>query len=241
MKKIILIIALATAAINLFSQEERMYIMKDGVLIYQKAVSDIDSILFHNPGIGEASPTTDPGVVINGVRWATRNVDAFGTFADTPESYGKFYQWNRNRAWSATDPAAGVAVSDWDATTPEGAEWTEANDPSPVGWRIPTTEEQRTLLDTEKVTNEWTTQNGVNGRKFTDITSGLSVFFPAAGLRDYSNGTLGSNAGNYGRYWSSTQRNSDYANTLYFANNFADLGGNLYRSSGLPVRVVVAE
>ena len=38
------------------------------------------------------SITTDEGVVINGVKWATRNVDEFRTFAENPESVGKFYQ-----------------------------------------------------------------------------------------------------------------------------------------------------
>ena len=36
--------------------------------------------------------THDEGVVINGVRWATRNVDMPGTFAPTPESFGMHYQ-----------------------------------------------------------------------------------------------------------------------------------------------------
>jgi uncharacterized protein (TIGR02145 family) len=230
MKKIILIIALATAAINLFSQEEKMYVMENGKIVFLKTVSTIDSILFHNPGIGEASPTTDPGVLINGVIWATRNVDAVGTFADTPEDYGKFYQWNRNVAWAATG-----AVTGWDSTTPEGSEWTKANDPSPEGWRVPTSEQLATLLDTEKVTNEMTTQNGIDGRKFTDKTSGLSVFFPSVGYRRDSNGTL-TLAGSYGLYWSSTQYSSDRAYCLDFASGNAL--GNINRRSGFPVRAV---
>ena len=40
-----------------------------------------------------AAPTD--GVVINGVRWATRNVDKPGTFAANPEDAGMLYQWNR--------------------------------------------------------------------------------------------------------------------------------------------------
>ena len=43
------------------------------------------------------SATHDEGVVINGVRWATRNVDMPGTFAETPESLGMLFQWNRKR------------------------------------------------------------------------------------------------------------------------------------------------
>lgn len=35
---------------------------------------------------------TDEGVEINGLIWATRNVDAPGTFAKNPEDYGMYYQ-----------------------------------------------------------------------------------------------------------------------------------------------------
>jgi len=41
--------------------------------------------------------TYDEGVVINGVKWATRNVAAPGTFAANPQDAGMFYQWNRKR------------------------------------------------------------------------------------------------------------------------------------------------
>lgn len=34
---------------------------------------------------GQQLKTSDQGVVINGVCWATHNVAAFGTFADKPE------------------------------------------------------------------------------------------------------------------------------------------------------------
>ncbi len=35
------------------------------------------------------------GVVINGVRWATRNVGESGTFVDKPEQQGEFYQLDK--------------------------------------------------------------------------------------------------------------------------------------------------
>jgi hypothetical protein len=80
----------------------------------------------------------------------------------------------------------------------------------------------RTLLDTDKVTNEWTTLNGITGRKFTDKATGASIFLPAAGYRYGSYGTLDL-AGTLGVYWSSTQ---DYstggAYYLCFHSNSAD-------------------
>jgi uncharacterized protein (TIGR02145 family) len=62
------------------------------------------------------SAITDEGVVINGIRWATRNVgETPKTFAEKPENSGGYYSWN------------------------------EAQDACPDGWRVPTEEELRTL------------------------------------------------------------------------------------------------
>jgi len=154
----------------------------------------------YNPPTPTPNPPTpvvisEQGVVINGVRWATRNVDAPGTFAANPEDAGMFYQWNRKKAWPATGTITG-----WDSSKPPGT----ANDPSPAGWRVPTLDEIKKLLDTDKVSNVWTTQNGVNGRRFIDKASGNSIFLPAAGGRIYSDGTL-DGVGSVGDYWSSSK------------------------------------
>ena len=181
---------------------------------------------------GSDPKTTDTCVVINGVKWATRNVDAFGTFAEKPESAGMFYQWNRPKAWNATD----ATVTGWDASYPTGTTWEKANDPSPKGWRVPTKEEMDKLFNIEKVSDEWTTQNGVTGRKFTDKATGNSLFFPAAGYRYFSDGTL-YYAGTYGDYWSSTGNGSNNAYNLYFLSYFAYVN-DYYRTFGLSVRSV---
>ena len=63
-------------------------------------------------GVGVAQAQTNlhsenpfsEGVLINGVRWATSNVDMPGTFAANPEDAGLFYQWGSNVGWSSTDP-----------------------------------------------------------------------------------------------------------------------------------------
>jgi len=163
------------------------------------------------------SSTSDPGVVINGVKWATRNVDYPGTFAARPEDSGMFYQWNRKKAW----PATGDEVIGWDSSILTGDTWEKTNDPSPAGWRVPTLDEIEKLLDTDKVSNEWTTQNGVNGRKFTDKTTGNSLFLPAEGYRSNDDGTL-YGIGTSGGYWGSAQSDSGGAYVLDFDSDDAD-------------------
>ena len=39
--------------------------------------------------------TTDEGVIINGIKWATRNLAAHGKFVEKPEDYGALFQWGR--------------------------------------------------------------------------------------------------------------------------------------------------
>ena len=188
------------------------------------------------------SPTSDKGVVINGVKWATRNVDTFGTFAAKPEDFGMLYQWNRKKAWPVTGK-----VTDWDGSSLTGTQWEIINDPSPFGWRVPTLEEIETLFDSDKVSNVWTTKNGVKGRKFTDKTSGNSIFLPATGYRFGGNGNpIG--VGSYGGYWSSMQY-SDYGNAypyyLWFDSGNVDwlygsanTGWANDRRSGFSIRAV---
>ena len=174
--------------------------------------------------------TTETGV-INGVKWATRNIDAFGTFAAAPESIGMFYQWNRPKAWAATGNITG-----WYNTTPIGTTWESSNNPCPAGWRVPTLAELQSLLDTDKVTSEWTTENGINGRRFTDKTTNKSIFLPAAGFRGSYGGAL-YDAGSGGYYWSSTESNSDGAYRLTFNSGSAGLSYS-NKAHGFSVRCV---
>ena len=183
--------------------------------------------------------TNDKGVVINGVCWATCNVDDPGAFAASPESRGKFYQWNRRRAWTVSGEVTG-----WDnSTSPIGNIWETANDPCPVGWRIPTWKEIQTLLVKERVTYEWVNQNSINGLNVKDVSSGNSIFFPAVGRRDGNNGSL-VNYSSYGYYWSSTKSvnsTDKYSNAYYLSfsvDNNNPKYGAFNRSDALNIRCV---
>ena len=182
----------------------------------KNAANNFINVLASATGNTGAPLFTDNGVLINGVRWATRNVDAPGIFAASPEDAGMFYQWNRNIGWSAANPMINSnGGSTWDSSTPAGSTWDSANDPSPSGWRVPTYAEIQTLLDANKVNYVWTTQNGVTGEKFTDKATGNNIFLPAAGYRNYNDGAL-VQVGSYGSYWSSAQYDSSNAYSMDF-------------------------
>ena len=176
-----------------------------------------------NQGIGPATSTTDPGIIINGVRWATRNVDAPGTFADTPESPNMFYQWNSKIGWSRNEPLIpSDGTSTWNSSwNGNGATtWEKTNDPCPSGWRMPTLSELNALVSSGSV---WTTVNSMNGLKFGSGSS--TLFLPAAGSRRYSEGKL-INVGLYGNYWSSTgtQNGSNLAYNFSFGSYGVSIG-----------------
>jgi len=79
--------------------------------------------------------TFEEGVVINGIKWATRNVNAPGTFVEKVEDYGMYYQKNIKVGWCSN----GVSTKENSAWLSSNREhqWTKENDPSPNGWRLP--------------------------------------------------------------------------------------------------------
>ena len=133
----------------------------------------------------------------SGTKWACCNVGA-----SAPEQYGNYYAWGETSPKSeydwdtyqygskddVVDIGSDIAGTQYDAAT--------ANWGSP--WRMPSQAQIEEL--TESCTSTWTTQNGVNGRKFVGPNGG-TVFLPAAGGRWY--GEL-NGAGSNGLYWSST-------------------------------------
>jgi len=169
-----------------------------------------------------ADQTKVNGVVINGVCWATCNVDRPGTFTTRPEDAGMLYQMNRKMGWSSTDPIINSnGGTTWDSTP--DSYWEKTNDPSPVGWHLPTSTEISSLDDTENVANEWTPVNGKNGIKFTDKTTGNSIFFPAVGYRS-SNDSYLRNVNTQGFYWSTTSVNLTIESTRVYCASFGLTG-----------------
>ena len=175
--------------------------------------------------------TTDEGVLIGTTVWATRNVDMPGTFAETPESAGKFYQWNSTVAWSTTDPLASFPGGNtwnpmWNGNN--ATVWEAANNVCPTGWRLPTNAEINELINAG---SEWITTPAI-GRIY-----GGSLFFLASGHRifNYSPGRLELVDRN-ACFWSS-EINSDYAYHMAFNSTETSLN-SFNRSYGFCVRCV---
>lgn len=95
-----------------------------------------------------------------------------------------------------------------------------ANNPCPVGFRVPTLTEQNTLVTAASITN-------------SASAASSTLKFTVPGNRGSSNGTL-TNVGSFGNYWSSTVSDT-YASLRYFFSGGAGTV-NFGRADGLTVR-----
>lgn len=174
----------------------------------------------------------------SGTKWACCNVGA-----EKPENYGSYFAWGETAEktryyWdtythcdgsysTCHDIGKDIAGTQYDAAT--------VNWGSP--WVMPSKEQMEELKN--NCTLEWTTENGVNGLRFTGLRftgpNGASIFLPTAGSR---RGDDLYNAGSYGLYWSSTLYESYtyYAWSLYFSSGASDY--DYYRYNGRSVRPV---
>jgi hypothetical protein len=98
---------------------------------------------------------------------------------------------------------------------------------------MPTVSEYQELYN--NCTTEWTTQNGVNGRRFTSRINGNSIFFPAAGHRS---GVSLSSRGSYGYYWSSSRNTAASSYSPSFNSGGVYPSNNSNRFFGFSVRAV---
>ncbi len=196
-----------------------------------------------------------PTVTINGVQWTIYNLanpkQASGgaTFATAlpsalsgtrTNSHGKFYQWNRNVAWSTSGTSASGSTpsGSWQTALPTGSTWTDT--PCPDGFRLPTNTEFRNLINacSKSYSSTWnaTTYGYLT---LTDNTnSNNKLEFPAVGRRDNdSSGKLSYN-GVYGYYWTSDQSDASNAYRMIFNGNSVQADSPSEKQRGYSIRCV---
>jgi len=195
----------------------------------------------HSMSYANSFVITFCGLLLNDLCWASTSVAQPYTFADKPDMYTEFYQWNRPVAYSAVSPLTPA----WNSTADLSATWT--NNPCPAGWRLPSLAEFQ-VLDNAGSTwaDAYTRGNEIAGRFYgpnhascTFVAGGSMsgcVFFPASGFRYEGTGGT-TNRGVYGHVWSSTQNNSTRSYFLIFNST----SSTIYEDSkarGYPIRCV---
>lgn len=159
----------------------------------------------------------------SGTLWAVCNIGA-----ESPEEYGDYFAWGETTgyksgksdfSWSTYKYCDGSETTlkkycnnrdyGYEGFTDPLTELEPEDDAAYVNlgseWRMPTIAQMEELFNYRKLTIEWTTINGVHGRKITSTTNGNSIFLPAAGVRidDSLHGTE-----ELGYYWSRTLNTS---------------------------------
>lgn len=179
----------------------------------------------------------------SGTKWACCNVGA-----SSPEEYGGYYAWGETIEKQMYDSSTYIHYDSSSGTFHDigsdisGTQYDVAHVKWGGGWRMPTI--TQTLELVYNTTSEWTSENGVEGIKFTGNNGG-TIFLPAAGCTWFSDLYY---AGSGGRYWSSAldEYHEDLAYYLYFNLYFNDgtttlptpHGDKGYRRYGLSVRPV---
>lgn len=138
----------------------------------------------------------------SGLKWATCNVGA-----DNPEDYGDYYAWGETSVKSTYDESNCKTDGKYMRDIKGNPQYDAARANWGGSWRLPTKAELEELWC--ECTWEWTTQNGVDGRKVTG-PNGNSIFIPNAGYRDGSS-LVGEVTG---QLWSSTP-DDRYGNIAY--------------------------
>ncbi len=239
MKRMLLFFATLWLGIMGASAQSYHYdVNNDGEVNINDVVALVNKILGKdNPGEGagmEAGREVIDLGLPSGTKWASCNVGA-----TKPEEYGGYYAWGETEEKEVYDESTykyyqnGKYVNI--GSDISGTKYDVAHVKWGGNWCMPTLDDINELLD--NCTSEWTTLNGVKGRKFTSNINGNSIFLPAAGGRWYGGRYY---AGESGHYWSSTQLpdGSDYVYGLGFRSGNANWG-NYGRDGGQSVRPVV--
>jgi hypothetical protein len=170
--------------------------------------------------------------------WAEKNVGA-----NRPEDDGLYFSWGNVDGHTATDgydfgsnndgPYASTPGAALEGNIPSNTTYDAAMHNMGAPCRMPTVSEFQEL--NANCISEWTTQNGVNGRRFTSRINGNSIFFPAAGRRS---GVSLYYRGSFGDYWSSSRSTAAYGYRMNFDATavFPDDANN--RFLGFSVRAV---
>lgn len=177
-------------------------------------------------------------VVINGITWATANVDVPGTFAASPQDPGLLFQFNRITGYSTESDVAyglgGQISFSWNQTGESGDAWDSSNDPCPDGYRVPTSDELKTLSDAANVECVF---DG-SGMTFTDKNTNQIMFMPGGVERSSNTGKLWHPE--WCSYWSATGSSSTLAYRFYADDAFVSVNQSM-RASGYFIRCILVK
>jgi len=169
----------------------------------------------------------------SGTKWATCNVGA-----SKPEDYGDHFAWGETSkkstySWDTYKYGGRYDVKNIGSNI-AGTQYDVASVKWGGSWRMPTLAQSKELFN--NTTSEWTTQNGVKGRKFTSKKNSMSIFIPAAGGQFSGYSTEGEDGGTW---LANVYQENNEAYIFNFTNEGIWWDTYDYRCNGYTVRPVL--
>jgi uncharacterized protein YjdB len=212
-----------------------------------KSATCIIEVTIANPDQTDTHKWVDLGLP-SGTLWATCNIGA-----DSPEGYGDYFAWGETKPkelynWSTYQYCNGskstltkYCVDSSYGTVDNKYELDPEDDAATANWgsnwQMPSSAQMEELINSDYTTTEWTTLNGVYGRKITSKINGNSIFLPASGY--YSSSIYKTDID--GDYWSRSLY-TNQSSTSFFLLFKSDLISNNYieqRFYGQSIRPVL--
>ena len=187
----------------------------------------------------------------SGTLWATINIGA-----NSPTDTGLYFAWGETQGYTASQVGTDkqFSLDDYELrnistgtltkyTRYDGLTVLEDEDDAASvnwggDWHMPTYEQCNELFNATYVTGTYVTDyngSGINGRLFTSVSNGNTMFLPAVGYA--LRGNLGNVNGN-GSYWSSSLGENNDAGTGFYCSGGTDL--NINRYTGHCIRGVIS-
>jgi len=247
--KTFLFVLLLSNLFGLHAQNDTVFFMKNGVIVYHKPVADIDSILFYRPYINPNGTFTDPRdgnvyntILIGNQVWMATNLAYLPTISSPDMGSYTAPHYYVNNFWG-TDTAKAKTLCNY---LDYGVlyNWNAALTACPVGWHLPTNAEWTTLttyLGGQTTAGGKLKQTGTTLWNFPNTAATNETEFNAipGGYRDYSAPTYYL-LGNVGFYWSSSEytSNSAKARTMFYNMTVCEENHH-HKSYGFSVRCVM--
>jgi uncharacterized protein (TIGR02145 family) len=249
MKKHSLLFALFLLQFSVNGQNDTIFIMRHGIIIYQKPLSEIDSILYYRDDFNltgtffdSRDSTTYPTIIIGNQIWFAANlkylpsVNPPSQHANNVPHYYVYDYIGNNRFEAKTTPnyqKFGVLYNYRAALTA-----------CPAGWHLPTSVEFQTLIEyvggaTVAGGNLKTTEQGYWNPPNSGATNESGFSGHPGGFYRYQT-TSFQNLNNFGYYWSSlTPPQNDIAVGQVMALNSTSVVSNIFiTNSGFSVRCI---
>ena len=177
--------------------------------------------------------------------WSTSTTN-YGMNTSTSNSTysGNFVDWGATMGSGWRTLTGGEDGGEWEyifntRTTTSGIRYAKAQVNSVAGVILLPDDWSNTYyaLNSTNTTDADFTTNEISASDWTSkLEANGCVFLPAAGYRDY--GTMVKDVGDYGDYWSSTAKDSEYAYDVYFDSYNVGPQYNWERHYGFSVRLV---